>query len=172
MYEIIDRIGKHLQDFNLECDNYNLRAIIDPLLASYEHTLKEKNIQIVKNYHADPVVYCDKAHIAEVLNNILINAVEAIAADNGKIYVEISSTKKQAVIKISDNGVGIPPDKLDRVTNLFYSTKGEIPGIRGSGLYYCAAVIEKHHGKLKISSVLDIGTTVDVILPLSEGYQN
>ena len=165
MYEIIDRIGRHLQDFNLECDNHHLSEIIDSLLASHEHTFKEKNIQIVKNYQADPAVYCDNAHISEVLNNIIINAVEAITADKGRILVELSSTKKQAIIKISDNGVGIPADKLSKVTNLFYSTKGEGAGIRGSGLYYCVVVIERHRGEFKISSEPDIGTTVAISLP-------
>jgi two-component system sporulation sensor kinase B len=167
MYEIVDRIGRHLQEFSLKCSNHSLIAIIDPLLASHENIFKEKNIHIVKNYNADPVIYCDKAHITEVLNNIIINAIEAITADNGRIFVELSSNKKQAVIKISDNGVGIPVDKLAVVSNLFYSTKGEGTGIRGSGLYYCAAVIERHQGELKISSEPDIGTTVDIILPLS-----
>jgi two-component system, sporulation sensor kinase B len=166
MYEIVDRIGSYLQDFNLECDNYNLSEIVDSLLVSLEHTFNGENIQIVKNYLSSPLVYCDKAHIAEVVNNVLINAVEAIAADSGRIFVELSSTKKQATIKISDNGVGIPADKLARVTNLFYSTKGDGSGIRGSGLYYCAAVIEKHHGEFRINSEVDIGTTVDIMLPL------
>ncbi len=170
MYEMVDRIGKHLQDFNLEFSNYHLSTIIDRILESHEHTLKDKDIQVIKNYHADPVVYCDKVHIAEVLNNILINAVEAIVADNGRISVELSSTKKQVIIKISDNGAGIPSDQLDKVMNLFYSTKGEGVGIRGSGLYYCATVIKKHHGEFRIHSKPDIGTTVDVMLPLSKKY--
>jgi signal transduction histidine kinase len=167
MYEIVDHIGRHLREFSLICSNHSLTAIIDPLLASHENIFKEKNIHIVKSYNADPVIYCDKAHITEVLNNIIINAIEAITADNGRIFVELSSNKRQAVIKISDNGVGIPMDKLALVSNLFYSTKGEGTAIRGSGLYYCAAVIERHHGELKISSELDIGTTVDIILPFS-----
>lgn len=102
----------------------------------------------------------------EVLNNIVINAIEAISCGNGRILVELSSIKKQAVIRISDNGMGIPPDRLAKVTNPFYSTKDDGAGIRGSGLYYCVSVIERHHGELKINSEPDIGTTVDIKLPL------
>ena len=166
MYEIIDRIGKYLQDFKLEYNKYNLRGIIDALLASHEDTFKAKNIAIVKNYHADPVIYCDNVHITEVLNNIVINAIEAITAANGRILVELSATRKQAIVRISDNGKGIPKSNLALVTNLFYSTKSDETGIRGSGLYYCASIIERHHGELKISSEPDIGTTVDIKLPL------
>ncbi len=69
--------------------------------------------------------------------------------------------------KISDNGVGIASDQLDKVMNLFYSTKGGGGSIRGSGLYYCVTLIQKHHGEIRIHSKPDMGTTVDIMLPLS-----
>ncbi len=167
MYEMVERIGKHLQDLNLEFSNYHLSPIIDRVLESHEPIFREKGIRVVKSYHADPVVYCDKVHIAELLNNILINAVEAIVGDCGKIAADLSATKKEVLIKISDNGAGIASDQLDKVMNLFYSTKGGGGSIRGSGLYYCVTVIQKHHGEIRIHSKPDMGTTVDIMLPLS-----
>lgn len=167
MYEMVDRIGKHLQDLNLEFGNYHLSPIIDRVLESHDPIFREKGIRVVKSYHADPAVYCDKVHIAEVLNNILINAVEAIVGDGGEIAADLSATKKEVLIKISDNGAGIASDQLDKVMNLFYSTKGGGGSIRGSGLYYCVTVIQKHHGEIGIHSKPDMGTTVDIMLPLS-----
>jgi two-component sensor histidine kinase len=165
MYKIIDRVDKHIQGFELQYDNYNLSEIIDSLLISLEPVFRERNIQIIKNYQSNPVVCCDKVHLTEVLNNILINAIEAVEGMHGIIAVELNVIKKQAIIKISDNGLGIPKDQLSNVSNLFYSTKGSNAKIRGTGLYYCTTVIKRHRGEFQISSEPGIGTTVTIKIP-------
>jgi anti-sigma regulatory factor (Ser/Thr protein kinase) len=162
---IIDRIGNHIQEFVLKCESHNLSKIINTVLSSLENSFRTKNIQFMTSYLTDPAVYCDQIHISETLKNILINAIDAIENNTGKIDIELSSTETEAKIRVSDNGVGIPPKELDKVTDLFYSTK-ENSQFRGSGLYYCASVIKRHNGKLKISSEPNFGTTVEITLPL------
>lgn len=166
MDEIIDRIGKHLHDFEIKCAAQKLLPIIDDLVATLEPVFKAKKITVIKEYQADPVVCCDKTHITEVMNNILINAIEAIDTACGKIFIELNAAKNQVTLIISDNGVGIRAENLSRLTNLFYSTKTSDGKVRGTGLHYCASVIAKHHGELNFRAQAGIGTTVEIKLPL------
>jgi two-component system sporulation sensor kinase B len=167
LYEIVDRVDRHIQEFSLQYENHNLVEMFDAILLSFEPVFCKDNIQVIKNYWSRPVIYCDKAHFTEVLNNILINAIEAIDGAYGKIVVEVITIPKQVIIKISDNGQGIPKDKIGVVTNLFYSTKKSNVQVRGTGLYYCAAIIKKHHGELNISSEPGIETTVTIKIPFN-----
>jgi two-component system sporulation sensor kinase B len=167
LYEIVGRVDRHIHEFNLQYENHNFVEMFDALLLSFEPVFCKNNIQVIKNYRSRPVIYCDRVHFTEVLNNILLNAIEAIDGASGKIVVELITISKQVIIKISDNGQGIPKDKIGIVSNLFYSTKKSNAQIRGTGLYYCAAVIKKHHGELNISSELGIETTVTIKIPLN-----
>jgi two-component system sporulation sensor kinase B len=169
MYEIVDRVDRHIHEFNLQYADNDLVEMLDSILISLEHIFCKNNIQVIKNYWLNPVIYCDKAHFTEVFNNILINAIEAIDSTHGKIVVELFSISKLVIIKISDNGHGIPKDKIFAVTIPFYSTKKSNAQIRGTGLYYCAAVIKKHDGELNIDSVPGIGTTVTIKIPFKKG---
>ncbi len=114
----------------------------------------------------------DKGQIKQTLNNLIINAIQAID-DDGIIEIlamnEILTSEIHGLkggpyihIAISDNGVGIPEDALSRIFDPFYTTKKSGSGI---GLASCYSIIEQHNGALTVESQVGVGTTFHVYLP-------
>jgi signal transduction histidine kinase len=118
------------------------------------------------------LVMADAAQLKQLALNLVMNAMQAMP-NGGRLRIdlniksqalELSGEKEWAVISVTDNGCGIPPEVLDRVFDPFFTTK---PGGTGLGLSTCYAIVRQHNGDLEISSVVNEGTTVNVRLPLS-----
>lgn len=109
-----------------------------------------------------PEVEHDSDQIHQVLLNLLLNALQAIDT-KGKIEVNVKSQGPTAVVEVTDNGRGIPADQLPNVFRPFYTTKGDGTGL---GLSLARRIVEDHHGRIDVTSVLGQGTTFAVILPL------
>ncbi len=125
------------------------------------------------------LVDCDSGQIQQAINNLIINAKEAMR-DSGNI--EISATNehlnddsvplqpgKYIKITIKDYGVGIPPENIKRIFDPFFSTKQrEDQKGMGLGLTITHSIIKRHKGHLNVRSKVDVGTTFEVYLPASE----
>ncbi|HWO31637.1 MAG TPA: ATP-binding protein, partial [Candidatus Acidoferrum sp.] len=109
-----------------------------------------------------PEVEHDSDQIHQVLLNLLLNALQAIDT-KGKIEVNVKSQGPTAVVEVTDNGRGIPAAQLPNVFRPFYTTKGDGTGL---GLSLARRIVEDHHGRIDVTSVLGQGTTFAVILPL------
>jgi PAS domain S-box-containing protein len=117
----------------------------------------------------------DTGQLSEVINNILINAQQAMP-DGGIITImaENSTVREQQAlslntgsyvkISIKDHGVGIPQEHLSKVFDPFFSTKQAGSGL---GLPVAYSIIKKHGGQIEISSTVGLGTTVEIYLPAS-----
>jgi signal transduction histidine kinase len=102
--------------------------------------------------------------VQQVIINIVTNAIEA-CKPSGHIYCEVSLTEKDAVVKITDSGEGILPENLDRVFDLFFTTKKNGTGL---GLSICRTIIEAHGGSLTASNNPEGGAQFVIQLPLGE----
>jgi len=129
---------------------------------------KLKSINIETKIEPGAVILGDRIELARVFYNILDNAIK-YTPHNGTISVsgEISSNKY--LITISDNGIGISKDAIDKIFDPFFrgddgsrSTNGA-----GLGLTLSKKIIENHKGTITIKSELNKGTTVVIALPLS-----
>jgi signal transduction histidine kinase len=96
--------------------------------------------------------------------NVIINARQALEDRPGEIRLRSYREDDEAVVEISDTGVGIEPEVMERVTDPFFTTKGG--GGTGLGLSIARKVIARHGGSLALASVPGQGTTVTVRLPL------
>jgi len=109
-----------------------------------------------------PQVDHDSVQIHQVLLNLLLNAVQAI--DNeGVIHVETAPHDGSATIVVSDTGRGIPSENLPNIFRAFYTTKGNGTGL---GLSLARRLVEEHHGRIEVSSVVGKGSKFVVFLPL------
>jgi len=108
----------------------------------------------------------DIQKIQEVLIIMIINASQAIEGE-GRISLSASTNrvKNQAIIKISDTGIGIPDEIKDRLFDPFYTTKDEGQGT-GLGLSIAYGIIQKHNGEITVESVAGQGAAFYVHLPL------
>ncbi|WP_026572812.1 ATP-binding protein [Bacillus sp. UNC438CL73TsuS30] len=121
------------------------------------------NVQIYVEFDSDlPMVMCEENQLKQVFLNLLKNAIEAMPT-GGQIDVKVKQKEDGKIsIQIIDQGVGIPEDRIPTLGEPFYTTKEKGTGL---GLMTCYKIIENHNGEIKITSVVDEGTTVEVTLP-------
>ena len=98
--------------------------------------------------------------------NLLLNAVDAIDNDVGRISVVTKNYGNEIRVSIADTGKGIPQEQLSRIFEPFYTTKDPGHGT-GLGLSVCHRTIKQHGGHILVDSQIGSGTEFTVILPVS-----
>lgn len=121
-------------------------------------------VRVELELEALPARRCQPWQLAEALLNILLNAVQAVA-DDGEIRVRSRAGEDGLIFEISDNGGGIPPERLGRVFDPFYTTRPVGEGT-GLGLTVARDIIQAHGGHIAIASEPGHGTLVTVTLPV------
>lgn len=136
----------------------NEKLLLNDIVSSV-HDLFRKREDIDINLFVsieEQYVYMDKNQIIRVLNNLINNAIQAIPEDRrGKIEISLEQKNKYTLIKIKDNGVGIPEAMQEKVFLPNFTTKNSGTGL---GLAMCQQIIELSNGKLYFTSVENIGT--------------
>jgi signal transduction histidine kinase len=111
-------------------------------------------------------IRADHNHLLRVLNNLVLNAIQAIPSDRrGKVHIALQEQGECAVVRIVDNGGGIPIEIRDRVFEPNFTTKTSGSGL---GLAICKKIIEAHEGDIHFKTKDNIGTEFFVELPLIE----
>ena len=146
----------------------NQQIKLNDLVESVHNLFKEsKNTDVLLSLPKEAFyVFADKNHLVRVLNNMIKNAVEAIPdSRQGLIDVSLTQVDDMAVIKVKDNGVGIPDDMKERVFVPNFTTKNSGTGL---GLAISKNIIESVSGKIYFETEKDVGTTFFVELPLED----
>ncbi|SPD76091.1 putative Histidine kinase [uncultured Desulfobacterium sp.] len=143
----------------------NVNTLIDEILLLYEKQLRENNIKI-RSFFAEDLgeVYASKNQLRQVFLNVIANARDAMP-EGGILKVETKMAVGKVIIIISDTGVGIRPENLDKIFEAFFTTKDKIKGV-GLGLSVCYGFIKDHGGDIKVESKYGSGTTFTIILPV------
>ncbi|HUO26357.1 MAG TPA: ATP-binding protein [Candidatus Aquilonibacter sp.] len=124
-----------------------------------------KTVEIMLKKDADlHAVEHDSDQIHQVLLNLLLNATQAIEG-RGTVTVTMKHEWGFAVIEVQDTGRGIASEHLPNIFRPFYTTKGDGTGL---GLSLARRIVEDHHGKVEVRSVVGAGTTFSVRLPLRQ----
>lgn len=146
----------------------NVDKELDEIVSLIGHDLALNNIEFRKDFpEGFPPILGDHKQIQEVLFNIIRNAAQAMDKKSGRIIVSGFSQNGSAIIRIADNGSGIPPDKMDQIFNPFYTTKEPGKGT-GLGLFIVKQVVEKNRGTISVESDLGVGTTFTLKFPAPE----
>ena len=122
-------------------------------------------IDVAGVFEGTPFVTGEETALREMLTNLIFNAADAMP-QGGRILIEISLDPADAVLRISDNGVGMTAEVRQRCLEPFFSTKGERG--TGLGLSMVYGIIERHRGRLEIESAPGKGTTFIIRLPLAD----
>lgn len=115
-----------------------------------------------------PPIRCEENQIKQVFLNVLKNAMEAMPGGGEIRIVAESDGPDHVLVRIIDQGCGIPEERLEKIGEPFYTTKEKGTGL---GMMVSSKIIRHHHGKLRVSSKLQEGTTVDILLPVGETSQ-
>ncbi len=125
----------------------------------------DKEIYLHENYGENLLVFGKQNEIFEVAVNLIKNAVESIPS-YGSVTVSTRLENGEAILEVSDNGVGIQEEDLKRVFDPFWSTKG-LKGT-GMGLSISYGIITRHNGTVEVTSKEEKGSTFCVRLPLAD----
>lgn len=152
---IVTSLKKFVRLDEAELQEADINKELDLTLDLIRHETKNK-IEIIKNYGEIPMVKCFPNMLNQVFMNILVNACQAIDGI-GKITISTEFINNRLVVKIKDNGKGIPQNQLDKIFTAGFTTKSSGVGT-GLGLAICTKIIEKHKGEITVNSEVDKGS--------------
>lgn len=172
---IINEIYRYQDNNNvitaIDINQFLERVLLDAIQI---HEIKHCELKIAIDRHYEDNIQpinCIVSDIERALDNIIDNALYYLAKKSNnlpnyqpKLSVSTQNKQNSVVIKIKDNGIGIPAENLDKIFTMFWTTKslGESMGI---GLHFAKELIEKHHGSISVDSIECEYTEFIVILP-------
>ncbi len=133
---------------------------------------KDRDLKITISAFEPVRVSADASRIGQLLSNLISNAIK-FTPDGGAITLSLSKTPQNAVIEVSDTGIGMQPDDLKRIFDRFYqadASRVRFSGGEGVGLGLSIAkwIVDAHRGQIEVSSEYGAGTTFRVLLPHME----
>jgi signal transduction histidine kinase len=143
--------------------NTNIRRAIDNTRAILKEGLCRRGIEVIVEMDGQPPpILGSQADLEQLLLNLLTNARDAMPT-GGRLLIAVRWTDSDLRLVVEDTGTGIPAEHLPKVLEPFFSTK---PDGHGLGLSICRSIVWQMQGKLEISSTVNAGTRVSVLVPL------
>ncbi|OGA64757.1 MAG: hypothetical protein A3G83_05465 [Betaproteobacteria bacterium RIFCSPLOWO2_12_FULL_68_20] len=154
------RVGTRGKDFKALAGEDILRRALVNLRAAIEETKAEVT------HDALPTIEADDVQIAQLLQNLIGNALKFRGADPPRVHVGVVEREGEWELWVRDNGIGIEPQYFERIFMVFQRlhNKGEYPGT-GIGLAICKKVVERHGGRIWVDSRPGEGSTFRFTLP-------
>lgn len=143
----------------------DLHQGLESTLTLVHHEIKNR-IEVIREYGEIPRVRCHPNQINQVFMNLLVNASQAIR-EQGEIRIQTLVDGDKVKVRISDNGVGIPPEHLTKIFDPGFTTKGVGVGT-GLGLSICFKIAQDHGGGIEVESEVGRGSTFTIWLPIRE----
>lgn len=171
--QLLDLSKLEAGKMTLETREQNIIPLLKGLVLSFSSMAERKKITLRFNTIEENLnVYIDKEKVEKIIINLLSNAFK-FTPEGGSIDFTVEKMIKEAEIRISDNGVGIPKDRIDKIFDRFFQVDGsqtrESEGT-GIGLALTKELAELHKGKIKVESKEGEGTTLTVLLPLGKEH--
>jgi two-component system phosphate regulon sensor histidine kinase PhoR len=163
-------LGRLESSIDLEMQRCDLKDIVSKATASWQSQAVEKQQTLRMDVPDEEVfVYGNATLLRQVLDNLISNALKYTPPD-GQIGVQLTQAGREAVVQVTDSGIGIDPKDQPYVFDRFYRVRNDktrdIDGT-GLGLAIVRSVAERHNGRVWLESETDKGTTFGVALPLS-----
>lgn len=146
----------------------DLGAMIAALATEYAATQGQRGGEVVTRLDAVPPVKGDYPRLSQLLHNIVGNALK-YGRPGTPVTIRLTRDGQMARLSVSDEGEGIAPEHLPRLTERFYrvdSGRSRALGGTGLGLSIVKHIVERHRGRMDIHSIPGKGTTVTILLPL------
>ncbi len=159
------------RDLQLHLQPVALRAIVELVLHLSHPLIDKKNLLLLNSIPPKiPAVMADENRLQQILFNLVGNAIKF--TEQGTIEITAVKQETHVQIHVTDTGMGISPDKIDRIFNAFEQADGSISrsyGGTGLGLYLTKQLVELHQGELEVQSSLGQGSCFTFSLPLYFG---
>lgn len=151
----------------------DLAKLVDDSLVLLEREMNKYRISVERQFEPAPQALANGNQIQQVLLNLLINARQAMPG-GGRLIIRVAhdGADNHIDLVVRDTGCGIPPDKLRRIFDPYFSTKSGPDetgkGGTGLGLSSCRRIVESHHGRIRVESTVGKGTAFTIKLPVAK----
>lgn len=169
--QLVNNILAFSKPMALNKEEIDLSLLISEIIEKWRLNFARKNITCYFTPQDDfPKFYGDPRSLEQVFNNLIGNSVDAFDGQDGIITLKLSlkeneSGRKQILISESDNGPGIPEDKIDTIFEPFMTTK---KNGNGWGLALSKRIITSHKGTIQVKSFQGGGTVFEILLPMND----
>lgn len=154
--------------YEIHLENQNIVSVVEDITISVAGYMEEKGMELVFDTDVEEeIIACDTDKIERIMLNLLSNAVKYTSKD-GKIQVHLKSEDKDIIISVSDDGIGIEEEKIDKIFERFVQVKNNLTRMcegSGIGLSLVKSLVEMHGGSINVESEFSKGTTFTIRLP-------
>jgi putative PEP-CTERM system histidine kinase len=162
MQQLIGRLSNIPKSLEPRLSTVDLRSVVEDM-EPWIRRVTNARIRVSLDLRAVPPVYADREQCRRIVENLVINGIEAIPA-NGEVIVVTRPRGQSACLEVSDTGAGIAESQRSVLFTPFRSTK---PHGLGIGLYQVKSMVEAHGGHIEVESRVGLGTTFVVQFPAS-----
>ena len=165
LQEVLDDFLRFAHGYELHLEEESVNEVVDEVLDFVGPEARQKRINIIRGAGpAIPRCRLDRNLIKQAFLNILINAQQAMP-EGGDLMVRTAAEREGVRIEFTDTGAGIRPEHLDRIWDVYFSTK---KGGTGLGLPTARRIVEEHHGSIDVNSEVGKGSCFTIRLPLRQ----
>ena len=169
VYKEVKRINETIENFlkfakplAIKPEQFDSHQLFEQLGKEYSALLEKKNIRLKINESWRGEVEWDKSQLLQVFINLFDNSIAATKG-SGLISIDVNETNDEKIeIRFSDDGIGIPPENINKIFNLYFSTKTKGSGI---GLSVVQKIIAEHNGLISVNTPKGKGTVFTISLP-------
>jgi C4-dicarboxylate-specific signal transduction histidine kinase len=173
--EVIRRMRGLLQKHELESHPVNLNEVAEETVAIVQPDARSREVQLEMELADDMrTIMGDRVHLQQVLLNLLMNAIDAVAtmpAESRRVRVCTTHSDAEVRLAVVDSGMGIRADRLSEIFEPFYTTKSAGSGM-GMGLAIARNIVEAHAGRMAAENNPAGGATVWFSVPVSPDQQS
>ena len=167
---MVSRLLSFSRPVHLQKESINLSRLVQQRLDTFRDKAQRAGVKFATDFSRDGrPVQVDQNRMAQVFDNVIQNAIEAMSESGGTLRCSVSSemnaaaTAWQTCVEFRDAGEGIGIDALHRIFDPFFTTK---PSGTGLGLSICHELIRAHGGEIRVESIHGQGTVVHISIPL------
>ena len=172
--QIVDDLKNYVRDNTADLDqSVDINEVLTSAVSLLSNMIKKSTHQFsIKYGNHLPSLRGNFQRLEQVMINLIQNACQALPDANKGIYISVQSNQEKSaiVIKVRDEGTGIPGEKLLNITDPFFTTKQDSGGV-GLGLSISSKIVKEHGGTLKFESEPGSGTTAEITLPVDRKNQ-
>ncbi|RKD30609.1 sensor histidine kinase [Thermohalobacter berrensis] len=153
----------------LQIEEINLTKLLKEIVESFKVEFYNKQVSLESDIEKDVDIMADRDKIRQVMINIISNALK-FTETGGRVNLKLRQDKKNIIIEIEDNGIGIPKEDLPFIFERLYrseKSRNRKTGGAGIGLTIAKKLVEAHKGKIRVESQEKKGTKFIIILPIS-----
>ena len=169
---MVNRLLNFSRPVRFEPRPTNLKLLTEQRLNRFLESAEKNGIHFITSFPEDGTLLpIDQSKMAQVFDNVIQNAIEAMSESGGTLWVSVTSTVKSASgidkvrVEFHDTGNGISSNMISRVFDPFFTTK---PSGTGLGLSICHEFVRAHGGEIQVESAEGDGTSVRIILPVRD----